>query len=721
MSMPKDDNAIYDEHMKRRRAAMAAFETAKRRAIVQTRRARGEAPYAQEQQDQRRARAIDIDTQRQLGYQDGAGLYDSFIGPPPPPRKEQPPDEPKDLEQASPNKWSKLMAAGMPSQTTPPQNTPSRLTLPVPGKAQFPSGAPLSEQGKRNLENMGKPQSTQTIGSRDWLTPDEAVRQLIDQHDKTEQKPDGGMLEWSGQDGGMMVSNEITPKQENKFNKFVRGYDLDSGRYVIFPLQDGSYGLTYLENWKTLQRALEKNVDQFKTLDQAKYAAQQYAKSAINDEIAKDWQYEFEHLERVADWYGKASPEDITGVGMPTVRGVAPPPIYTPQLLRGGAIESALNGDYLKSAYQLAMSALQAPQSVLMNAGGAVVNAAAGKPITLTPDMTFRDYAKTVQLATGAKESLSEQLDKAGLLGAIGNFTLEVLTDPSNYVAGGIIYDTFKIKGLLTPANLQLVKDTATGAKSYMINPNASWLQPATAKEMARYEKQWAKEASQFDQLGGIKGAGLPDGMATQPGQAYRSLPKFVNTPDAVTPPAGSRKLPPPVGAAEGKIGNGANIIPGQWGVRPGAGAAGAGKTGKIITEVKYTPSSGAILKANPNKTTTILGSFDKDMKNIVNEMGNVKSTDFGARKGGFNVLNVPDEMYKTADQFWNEVNVKWLDEAIARGDDFVLATKPTGRAISYIDLNTGKEIITGFGREYNYLLGNGYVYDALTNMMIKK
>ena len=33
-------------------------------------------------------------------------------------------------------------------------------------------------------------------------------------------------------------------------------------------------------------------------------------------------------------------------------------------------------------------------------------------------------------------------------------------------------------------------------------------------------------------------------------------------------------------------------------------------------------------------------------MKNTVNEMGNVKSTDFGARKGGFNVLNVPDELY---------------------------------------------------------------------------
>ena len=80
-------------------------------------------------------------------------------------------------------------------------------------------------------------------------------------------------------------------------------------------------------------------------------------------------------------------------------------------------------------------------------------------------------------------------------------------------------------------------------------------------------------------------------------------------------------------------------------------------KAGKVISGIKYKPSSGAVLKANPNKTTTIVGSFDKDMKNIIDEMGNVKSTDFGAKNGGFNVLNVPDEMYKDADQFWNEIN----------------------------------------------------------------
>ena len=147
-------------------------------------------------------------------------------------------------------------------------------------------------------------------------------------------------------------------------------------------------------------------------------------------------------------------------------------------------------------------------------------------------------------------------------------------------------------------------------------------------------------------------------------------------------------------------------------------GAEDIAKAGKVISDIKYKPSSGAVLKANPNKTTTIIGSFDKDMKNIIDEMGNVKSTDFGGKNGGFNVLNVPDEMYKTRtrQQFWDEINMPWLDKAIKRGDDIVLATKPKGTAISYIDDVTGKEVITGFGREYNYLIKRGYLYDAATN-----
>jgi len=152
-------------------------------------------------------------------------------------------------------------------------------------------------------------------------------------------------------------------------------------------------------------------------------------------------------------------------------------------------------------------------------------------------------------------------------------------------------------------------------------------------------------------------------------------------------------------------------------GQRMGELAEDAGNVGKIITKIEYKPSSGVIFKANPNKTTTILGSFDKDMKNIVNEMGNVKSTDFGARKGGFNVLNVPDELYDP-NTFWDLYNKPWLDEAINRGDDIVLATKPDENVLTRIDYSTGQEVLTGFGQEIDYLTQKGYVYDVATNTM---
>jgi hypothetical protein len=145
------------------------------------------------------------------------------------------------------------------------------------------------------------------------------------------------------------------------------------------------------------------------------------------------------------------------------------------------------------------------------------------------------------------------------------------------------------------------------------------------------------------------------------------------------------------------------------------------GETREIISEIKYKPSSGTVIKATPGKTTTILGRFDRDMESIVNELGNVKSVDFGAKNGGFNVLNIPDGLYKTADQFWEQFNKPWLDKAIKRGDDIILATRPERDQLFKIDAVTGKEELTGFGREYEYLIKNGYVYDEATDMMILK
>ncbi len=82
--------------------------------------------------------------------------------------------------------------------------------------------------------------------------------------------------------------------------------------------------------------------------------------------------------------------------------------------------------------------------------------------------------------------------------------------------------------------------------------------------------------------------------------------------------------------------------------------------------------------------------------------------------------MNVPDELYNQ-DTFWDLYNKPWLDEAIRREDDIVLATKPEARYLSYIDRYTREEVITGFGKEYAYLLKKGYFYDELTKTMVLK
>ena len=70
-------------------------------------------------------------------------------------------------------------------------------------------------------------------------------------------------------------------------------------------------------------------------------------------------------------------------------------------------------------------------------------------------------------------------------------------------------------------------------------------------------------------------------------------------------------------------------------------------------------------------------------------------------------MLNTPNELYITPDQFWNEYNKPFLDKAIARGDEIVMATPLNSKTISVKDGNT----LTGYGREYYYLLGHGYIY----------
>ncbi|MEG0313632.1 MAG: hypothetical protein RR646_00005, partial [Erysipelotrichaceae bacterium] len=129
---------------------------------------------------------------------------------------------------------------------------------------------------------------------------------------------------------------------------------------------------------------------------------------------------------------------------------------------------------------------------------------------------------------------------------------------------------------------------------------------------------------------------------------------------------------------------------------------------------LKYKSTSGVDLVSNPEKTTTVLGRYDSDTKNIIQELGVQKNTDFSGNKGGFNLLNTPDELYKTPKQFWDEYNKPFLDYAISRGDDILMST-PINNSTLYT--KTGE--LTGYGKEYFYLNSKGYEY--LDGKMILK
>lgn len=144
------------------------------------------------------------------------------------------------------------------------------------------------------------------------------------------------------------------------------------------------------------------------------------------------------------------------------------------------------------------------------------------------------------------------------------------------------------------------------------------------------------------------------------------------------------------------------------------AAAAAAADTAAVVPEV-VVPSTGDVLKATKDVTTTLLGNYKQDMQGVIEQLGNKKSLDFGAKPGEFNVLNVPDDLNKAPDQFWNEYNKPFLDQAIARGDDIRLVSEPVPELLKK---PTGE--LTGFGREFQYLEKQGYSYDATLKTMVK-
>ena len=149
-------------------------------------------------------------------------------------------------------------------------------------------------------------------------------------------------------------------------------------------------------------------------------------------------------------------------------------------------------------------------------------------------------------------------------------------------------------------------------------------------------------------------------------------------------------------------------------------------------------------IASTPGKTTTILGRLKHrpyltgDMKAVIDELvGNIKTLDIGAKIGGFNILNISDELYVSG-TFWESFNLPWLTAAINRGDEIVAASNPmdlnnifksfknvpvenltTPRRISNylksLDSMFDDDIInnmTFYGREIKLLSENNYVFN---------
>lgn len=131
-------------------------------------------------------------------------------------------------------------------------------------------------------------------------------------------------------------------------------------------------------------------------------------------------------------------------------------------------------------------------------------------------------------------------------------------------------------------------------------------------------------------------------------------------------------------------------------------------------------------------------------MKELIPELlGDLKTQQFGAKKGGFNVLNVADEVVSDWSKFWDEFNKPWLDAAIKRGDDIWAASNPMELNLLFKNLDgipvdqikTPSELanylknlkdteildeITGFGNELKLLSENEYIYNQTTKLFVK-
>jgi hypothetical protein len=174
------------------------------------------------------------------------------------------------------------------------------------------------------------------------------------------------------------------------------------------------------------------------------------------------------------------------------------------------------------------------------------------------------------------------------------------------------------------------------------------------------------------------------------------------------------------------------------------------GRSGRVIgrysngSHLEIIPSNpakdlygGNTIRLDADATTTVTGTL-RDTRTVLERGVQLPgATVTGPNEGGINLLRSSrwEEIQRThkhildagdesaywravADEFWETVNKPWLDDAMARGDNFRFISDPKNeKAIFTTDaknefiLDNGNRIKSIFGREVDYLTSNGYVF----------
>ena len=73
---------------------------------------------------------------------------------------------------------------------------------------------------------------------------------------------------------------------------------------------------------------------------------------------------------------------------------------------------------------------------------------------------------------------------------------------------------------------------------------------------------------------------------------------------------------------------------------------------------------------------------------------------------GGFNFLNISDDLAANSSDFFNQYNKPWLEALINRGDDIILATRPINKSDFFTLTGAFKGM---YAEELNFLVQNNY------------